>query len=41
MGEMTLKQAFDECVSVYTAYRNFTSRTRAKYRYDMENLVEY
>jgi integrase/recombinase XerD len=41
MGEITLKQALDEYVSVYMAYRNFAERTRIEYSNDLEDLVGY
>lgn len=41
MGEMALKQALDEYVSVYMAYRNFADRTRVEYQNDIEDLVAY
>ena len=41
MGEMTLKQALYEYVSVYMAYRNFADRTRVEYKNDLEDLVRY
>jgi site-specific recombinase XerD len=41
MGEITLKEALQEYISVYMAYRNFAERTREEYKNDLNGLVEY
>jgi integrase/recombinase XerD len=41
MGEMTLKEALEEYIGVYMAYRNFAERTRVEYSNDLSDLVRY
>jgi hypothetical protein len=41
MGEMTIRQAFEEFRTVYLPARNYAFRTRKEYANDLEELVKF
>ena len=41
MGEISLREALDEYINVYMAYRNFAERTRVEYQNDIEGFIEF
>src|SRR5215211_1420530 len=41
MGDITLRKALDDYITIYMAYRNFAKRTRVEYKNDLEDLIEF
>jgi site-specific recombinase XerD len=41
MGEIALRKALDDYITVYMAYRNFAERTRSEYQNDLEDLIQF
>ena len=41
MGDITLRKALEEYISIYMPYRNFTERTREEYQNDLTDFIEF
>jgi site-specific recombinase XerD len=41
MGEIPIRKALDDYITVYMPYRNFAERTRVEYQNDLEDLVGF